>query len=297
MLETAFHWAVLACVVLAVAAALHAPEPRVACRTEIGACAQPGLPRCSERLGDWQIARSRDAGLPAGMSHSACVRRQADAASPGTTVSVVPQEVGVSGDTLVSRSAAGSGIAQRAVVTLDVVGSLPDHWAFAVAGTFLDRDTPHACAGLAVRAPVNAGYALIGGNWQRRPHGFYFERLADACVLDGNDAACRGAPSWIAHEFAAGEAFALDLALRREDDGWWLEATVAAVPAHASTRDAGSRQPLGHMRQRVDAPCWLPPGATGSALLIVIPDQGDATPETRVDVSSFAWVDAGGALR
>jgi hypothetical protein len=229
MLETGFRCAVLACLVVAVAAALYVPARSAACRTEVGACAQPGLPRCGLRLGDWHAAHARDAGLAANASHSACVRGQSKAERRGAVVSVVPQEVGVSGDTLVSRTAAGSGAAQRAVVTLDVVGSVPDHWAFAVAGTFLDRDTPQGCANLAVQPPVNAGYALIGGNWLRRPHGFYFERLVDACVHDGKNAACPGAPSWLAHEFVVGETFALDLALRRADDGWWLEAVVAAV--------------------------------------------------------------------
>jgi len=288
-----FRCALLAVLIAAVAAALRAPARSLACRTELGACAQTGAPRCGLQLGAWRVVRSREAGLAPGASHSACVRHAPDprdgSGSELPLVSLVPQEVGVSGDTLMS-APAGSADAQRAVVTLHVAGSLPDHWAFAVAGTFLERDTPHRCSGLVVQPPVNAGHALIGGNWQHRPHGFYFERLADACVYDGQSAACAGEPSWIAHEFAAGETFALDLTLRREGDAWWLTAAVASV-------EPGPRRALGRMRQRVGAPCWLEPGDPGSALLVVIPEQATAVPETSVDVSGFAWAQADGAPR
>lgn len=271
-------------------------EPRSgdACSAPVGVCADASLPACGLRLGDWQVTRARASGLPEGRSHSACVRRDGAADDPrAVTASVVPQPVSVSGDTLVARAPAPRGDAQHATVRLDVVGSLPDHWAFAVAGTFLDLDTPHGCTGLAIQPPVNAGYALIGANWQSRPHGFYFERLADACVYDGTNPACPGEHGFVAHEFRAGESFVLDLALRADGGQRWLEAEIAAVPP-ASAEDAGdARRVVGRMRQRVDAPCWLPAGATGSALLVVIPhpDPATLTPESRVDVSRFAWRD------
>lgn len=292
--------ATLAGVVLGVAWALRAPAPDAACSTALGACRQPSAPPCGLRLGDWRVARSRTSGLPAERSHSACIRAAtaapagADGERPDHVVSVVPQPATVSGDTLVSLVPAGRRDAQRAEVRLDVTGSLPDHWAFAVAGAFLDIDTPHGCDDLLVRPPVNAGYALIGGNWHDRPHGFYFERLADACVYDGTKPACAGEFGFVAHEFTAGESFALDLALRAEGGGFSLDAEIAAfAPAGGRARAPESRL-LGRMRQRVAAPCWLAPGAPGHALLVVIPDPDPAThtPESRVDVSRFAWLAA-----
>jgi hypothetical protein len=49
------------------------------------------------------------------------------------------------------------------------------------------------------------------------------------------------------------------------------------------------------MRLRVDEPCWLEPGDPGRAAVIVIPNSDPRTyrPETRVDVSGFAWQRAG----
>jgi len=270
------------------------PRPRDACSAPIGVCADASLPACGLQIGEWQVTRSRAAGLPEDRSHSACVRREGAASDPrAVTASVAPQPVSVSGDTLVARTPAPDRDAQRATVRLDVVGSLPDHWAFAIAGTFLDAGTPHGCSGLAITPPVNAGYALIGANWQSRPHGFYFERLADACVYDGTNPACPGVHGFVAHEFQAGESFALDLALRAAGGQHWLEAEIAAIAQGAGGEDASARRVLGRMRQRVDAPCWLPAGATGSALLVVIPhpDPATLTPESRVDVSRFAWLD------
>ncbi|MBM4243257.1 MAG: hypothetical protein FJ148_05495 [Deltaproteobacteria bacterium] len=161
----------------------------------------------------------------------------------------------------------------------------PDHWDFAVAGAFLDVGDRHACGGLAITPPRNAGYALIAGNWERRPHGFYFERLADACVYDGRDPACPGEHAFLAHEFVPDESFVLDLALARHDDAWWLVATVASPDDGTGTRE------LGHMRLRVDEPCWLAEDDAGRAAVIVIPGADPATLRhgTRVDVSEFAW--------
>ena len=291
----------LAGVLLGVAWALLAPAPDAACSTALGACRQPAAPPCGLRLGDWRVARSRSSGLPADRSHSACILA-ATAAPAGASderrdhvVSVLPQPAAVSGDTLVSLVPAARRDAQRAAVRLDVIGSLPDHWAFAVAGAFLDVDTPHGCDDLTIRLPVNAGYALIGGNWQDRPHGFYFERLADACVYDGTRPACAGEFGFVAHEFAAGESFALDLALRAEGAGFWLDAEIAALAPAGGSASAPQHRLLGRMRQRVAAPCWLAPGAPGHAVLVVIPDPDPAThtPATRVDVSRFAWLEPG----
>lgn len=297
--ETGFRRAALGAAVLAIVAGAgctREARPGDACSAPVGVCQDASLPACGLRLGDWQVTRARAAGLPDGRSHSTCVRRTGAADDPRAAVaSVAPQPVSVSGDTLVAREPAPRADAQRATVRLDVVGSLPDHWAFAIAGTFLDAGTPHGCAGLAIQPPVNAGYALIGANWQSRPHGFYFERLADACVYDGKNPACPGEHGFVAHEFQAGESFALDLALRTDGGEHWLEAEIAA-PSPASPGDAsGARRVLGRMRQRVDAPCWLPDGEAGSALLVVIPhpDPATQTPESRVDVSRFAWLDAG----
>ena len=202
-------------------------------------------------------------------------------------VSVLPQPIEVSGDTLLSRASAARRDAQRATVRVDVVGSLPDHWDVAVAGAFLDVGDAHGCTGLDVVPPRNAGYALIAGNWEKRPHGFYFERLVDACVYDGMNPACPGEHAFLAHEFAPDESFVLDVALDRRDDGWWLDATVASrTPGStAETRE------IGRMRLRVAEPCWLAAGDAGRAAVIVIPGSDPRTylPTTRVDVSHFSW--------
>lgn len=277
--------AALACVGVAIAlAARDARDGR--CGAPIGACRSVDAPPCGTVLGDWRIARSRTAGLPLDRSHSACVRE------PGV-ISVVPQPFEVSGDTLVARTPAAHRDAQRATVRLDVVDSLPDHWAFAVAGTFLDVDAAHGCDALAITLPVNAGYALIGGNWESRPHGFYFERLADACVYDGKSPACGGEHGFVPHEFRADESFVLDLTLRARDGEHWLEAEITAVSPTSEGSARESRTSLGKMRQRVDAPCWLAPGDPGSALVVVIPPPDPTTtrPGSRVDVSAFAWRD------
>ncbi|MBY0274114.1 hypothetical protein K2Z84_02140 [Candidatus Binatia bacterium] len=206
-------------------------------------------------------------------------------------VSILPQPLDVPGDTLLSRAAAPQPSLRRATLRIDVVGSLPDHWDFAVAAGFLDVGDAHRCAGLAIEPPRNAGYALIAGNWERRPHGFYFERLADACVYDGTSPACPGDPAFVAHELVPGDSFLLDLALRAREDGWWLDATISIPP----TGDHGRPRELGTMRLRVDEPCWLEPGDPGRAAVIVIPNSDPRTyrPETRVDVSGFAWQRAG----
>lgn len=278
--------AALLCVVAAVVAGLGRRGSDAVCGTDLGACRNASAPACGRDLGDWRVARSRTAGLPAARSHSACVRADG-------VVSVVPQPPDVSGDTLVAREGAARRDAQRATVRLDVVGSLPDHWAFGVGGTFLDVDTPHACDTLPVRLPVNAAYALIGGNWQSRPHGFYFERLTDACVYDGTDPDCPGEYAFVAHEFRPGETFVLDLTLHAVGGAHWLDAEITTL-APASGGDGAVERPrsLGRMRQRVAAPCWLAPGATGSALIVVIPDPDPNThaPGSRVDVSRFAWL-------
>jgi len=285
LLRAAALGGVVVAIVVAVAS-LRPRGPGATCRTELGACRSAAAPRCGLDLDDWRVTRSLTSGLPIDRSHSACVRAAG-------VVAVVPQPPDVSGDTLVAREPAARRDEQRARIRLDVVGSMPDHWAFGVAGTFLDVDTPHGCDDLVVRPPVNAAYALIGGNWQSRPHGFYFERLADACVYDGEDPDCAGEHAFVAHEFSAGESFALDLALRTADGAHWLEAAVAAIEPDPSGNPSGRHRALGRMRQRVDAPCWLASGATGSALVVVIPDPDPAThgPESRVEVSGFAWLD------
>lgn len=250
---------------------------------------QDGVPRCGATLGPWRIARSRTSGLDPARSHSACIlaaAQPAGAASGGDpVVSILPQPLDVSGDTLLSRAPAARRDAQRAVVRVDVVGSLPDHWDFAVAGAFLDAGDTHRCHGVTLEPPRNAGYALIAGNWEARPHGFYFERLLDACVYDGANPACPGEHAFLAHDFAPDESFALDLSLDARDDGWWLDATVAALAHGAPARE------IGHMRLRVEEPCWLAAGDPGRAAVIVIPgsDPGTYVAGTRVDVSDFAW--------
>lgn len=281
---------VLGCVVLAALAALHAPAASPVCASPVRSCAQGGAPRCGASLGPWRIARSRTSGLDPAHSHAACVLTAAQRRAPGdddVVVSLLPQPIDVSGDTLLSRAAAPQRTAQRAVVRIDVVGSVPDHWDFAVAAGFLDVGDAHACAGLAIEPPRNAGYALIAGNWERRPHGFYFERLADACVYDGASDACPGEPAFVAHEFVPGESFLLDLSLLARDDGWWLDATIATP---AGDED-GAAHELGRMRLRVDQPCWLAPGDPGRAAVIVIPHPDARTyrADSRVDVSGFAW--------
>lgn len=257
------------------------------CSTTLGACAKSGVQRCDRDLGPWRVARSRSSGLPAERSHSACVLGDlARAAGGDPVVALVPQPVDVSGDTLLSRRSGGAAERQRATIQLAVHSALPDHWVFAVAGRFIDAGDATGCADLDVRPPVNAGYALIGGNWLARPHGFYFERLIDACVYDGTRAACAGTPAFIAHEFAPDERFALDLGLVRDGDTWWLEATVELL-------EPDGRAPgraLGRMRQRVAAPCWIAPGDPARALVLVIPSPDPpATPGARVEVSDFVW--------
>lgn len=285
-------------VALAALWAMSAPTPTPACASPVRACAQDGVARCGTTLGPWRVARSRTSGLDPAHAHSACILAAAQpasgAASDAPVVSILPQPIDVSGDTLLSRTPAPRLDAQRAAVRIDVRGSLPDHWDFAVAGGFLDVGDAHGCDGLAIAPPRNAGYALIAGNWERRPHGFYFERLADACVYDGRDPACPGEHAFVAHEFVPDESFLLDLALVRRDDGWWLDATVAS-PADGANGAAGGVRELGRMRLRVAAPCWLASGDPGRAAVIVIPHPDPAThrPETRVDVSGFAWRDAG----
>lgn len=284
-------------VVGAAVLALRAPAASLACASTVRACAQSGAPLCGATLGPWRVARSRTSGLDPAHSHSACILRSAqpaDAAAHGDApvVSVLPQPIEVSGDTLLSRTSAARRDAQRATVRIDVVGSLPDHWDVAVAGAFLDVGDAHGCTGLDVVPPRNAGYALIAGNWEKRPHGFYFERLLDACVYDGMNPACPGEPAFLAHEFAPDESFALDVALHRRDDGWWLDATVASrTPGStAETRE------IGRMRLRVAEPCWLAAGDTGRAAVIVIPGSDPRTylPTTRVDVSDFSWREQAG---
>lgn len=274
--------------------AWHAPGVSSSCASPVRACAQDGAPRCGPTLGPWRVARSRTSGLDPAHSHSACILRTAQPADEprhgnAPVVSVLPQPLDVSGDTLLSRAPATRRDAQRATVRVDVVGSLPDHWDFAVAGGFLDVGDAHACTGLDVTPPRNAGYALIAGNWDKRPHGFYFERLLDACVYDGANSACPGEHAFLAHEFVPDESFALDLALDRRDDGWWLAATVATLP-----RD-GTSPPheIGRMRLRVEEPCWLAADERGRAALIVIPasDPRAYLPSTRVDVSGFSWLE------
>lgn len=284
-------------VVGAAVLALRAPAASFACASTVRACAQSGAPLCGATLGPWRVARSRTSGLDPAHSHSACILRSAqpaDAAAHGDApvVSVLPQPIEVSGDTLLSRTSAARRDAQRATVRIDVVGSLPDHWDVAVAGAFLDVGDAHGCTGLDVVPPRNAGYALIAGNWEKRPHGFYFERLLDACVYDGMNPACPGEPAFLAHEFAPDESFALDVALHRRDDGWWLDATVASrTPGStAETRE------IGRMRLRVAEPCWLAAGDAGRAAVIVIPGSDPRTylPTTRVDVSDFSWREQAG---
>lgn len=287
-------------VVVAALWVLPGPARQPACASPVRACAQPAVPRCGTTLGPWRVARSRTSGLDPGHSHSACILEAAQPATGAATaapvVSILPQPIDVSGDTLLSREPARRRDAQRAVVRIDVRGSLPDHWDFAVAGAFLDVGDGHACGGLAMAPPRNAGYALIAGNWERRPHGFYFERLTDACVYDGRDPACPGEHAFLAHEFVPDESFVLDLALMRRDDGWWLVATVASLERGAPAGATTPARELGRMRMRVDEPCWLADHATGRAGVIVIPgsDPRAHTPDTRVDVSAFAWRRPGG---
>ena len=281
----------LACVLVAltVAVARIGPVLERACRTELGACAQHGLPPCDRRLGPWQVARSAASGLPARRSNSACVLRDTGRATP--VVAIVPQAPGMSGDTLLSQRVAARRERQHAGVTLAIHGVVPDHWDFAVAGGFLDVDTGSVCSELSFTLPKNTGYALIGGNWEARLHGFYFERLVDACVYDGTRAACGGDAPFIAHEFTTGEVFALDLELRRDGDVWWLDAAVALVEPDPATADGTRRRALGRMRRTVDAPCWLAPDDPGRALVLVIPDHQAAAqvPAARVEVFDFAW--------
>src|SRR5581483_9978670 len=286
---SALRLAAVACVAIAVAVALLArPRPR-ACRTELGACARNGVARCDTTLGDWRVVRARDAGLPPG-SHSACILSREAAGTPvgdDAPVSIVPQDPSVSGDTLLSLRPAARLGEQRATVQLSIHGAEPDHWVFGLAGKFLDRGATPACPGMRIVPPVNAAYAVIGGNWDRRPHGFYFERLAAACVYDGGNDACPGDAPSIPHEFVAGEAFVLDLALTRADADWWLDATVAALDASERSQP----RELGRMRLAVGEPCWLEPGEPGRALVVVIPhpDPAHRTADVRVDVARFAW--------
>ncbi|HEY8515870.1 MAG TPA: hypothetical protein VIS07_10195 [Candidatus Binatia bacterium] len=284
----------LLCVVAALVFGVRAARPGAACATGVGACAEPGLPPCGGELGGWRIVRPRDAGLHPDRSHSACVlERDAEAAAAdgrAPAVSVVPQPPWLPGDTLLSLAPAPRRDAQRASVRLTAHERLPDHWAFAVAGTFLDRGATTSCEQLAITPPVNAGYALIGGNWIARPHGFYFERLADACVYDGRDPDCPGDAPYVAHELVPGESYLVTLELRRADDGrWWLAAEIALADAAG-----GVPRPLGSMRLPVDEPCWLAARDTGRALVVVIPnaDEGthsEAASEVRVEVADFAW--------
>jgi hypothetical protein len=282
-----FRVAALACVLAALGGAVLASPPRQACSTGVGACAQPGLPPCGAELGAWRVARPREAGLDPAHSHSACILAQDEARwRREPPVSVVPQEPGVAGDTLVSRRPAPRRDRQRAALELTVHTALPDHWAFAVAGEFLDRGDATSCGALSVTPPVNAGYALIGGNWERRPHGFYFERLADACVYDGTDPDCPGEAAFLAHEFVPGDGFALALGLARADDGrWWLDASVSTVAP-----GGGRRHPLGRMRLAVTEPCWLGGDEGGHALVVVIPHAATAPPGTRVTFGEVAWL-------
>jgi hypothetical protein len=155
---------VLLCAVVAAVGALRAPAVSPACASPVRACAQAGAPRCGATLGPWRIARSRTSGLDPARSHSACILRTAQPAGAATrgdapVVSILPQPIDVSGDTLLSRAPAARRDAQRAIVRVDVVGSLPDHWDFAVAGAFLDAGDAPACSGLEVTPPRNAGYA------------------------------------------------------------------------------------------------------------------------------------------
>jgi hypothetical protein len=275
--------AVLACVLAVLAGVLADRATTLPCRTDGGPCARPGLPQCDRTLGPWHVTRSDSSGLPAARSHSACVL-----AASRPVVAIVPQARGVSGDTLLSRRAASHAHRQRARVTLATRGALPDHWAFAVAGGFLDVDTRVGCGNLAVRPPVNAGYALIGGNWQARPHGFYFERLADAFVYD-DTASGSGEAAWLPHEFVPGETFALDLAMTCAGEACWLAATVALLEGEHGAEPRS----LGRMRRAVAAPCWLAPDDPGRALVLVIPEHDGAAgaPDTRVEVSDFAWLE------
>jgi hypothetical protein len=289
MAWTALRIAALACVALAVSVALSGPH-HPACRTDVGACAQPGVARCGASLGDWRVARTRESGLPPG-SNSACILASAAGAMPpdgDPAVSIVPQDPAVPGDTLLSLRPATHLEQQQASLRLAIRGNPPDHWVFGVAGTFLDRGDRSGCPGLRIMPPVNAAYAIIGGNWQRRPHGFYFERLVDACVYDGRNPACPGDAPSIAHEFVAGEVFALDLSLTRTDaDGWRLRALVAAVDENDPAQPA---RELGRMQLAVDPPCWLEPGEPGRALVVVIPHPDPAERAgARVDVSRLAW--------
>lgn len=280
---SALRLVALACVLGSIASLLRTDDALRPCRTDHGACARDDVPRCGQRLGPWQIARSRGSGLPPSRSNSACLLRERTDGAP--VVAIVPQAEGTSGDTLLSRLRAPAGDRQRASVRLSTRAAVPDHWAFAVAGSFLDDDARTSCAGLAVHPPVNAGYALIGGNWEARPHGFYFERLADACVFDGKRPECGGAAPFVAHEFVPGEIYALDLALRREAADWSLAATIELVD------DDGRRRELGRMRWPVAPPCWLAPGDPGRALVLVIPapDAARQAPDARVEVVDFAW--------
>ena len=282
-LESAVRLVALACVLGTVASLLRMDAALRPCRTDHGACARDGVPPCGPRLGPWQVARSRRSGLPPARSNSACVLGERSDGTP--VVAIVPQAQGTSGDTLLSRRQAPRQDRQRASVRLSTRAVIPDHWAFALAGSFLDDDARTACAGLQVHPPVNAGYALIGSNWEARPHGFYFERLADACVFDGQRSECGGVAPFVAHEFVPGETYVLELALRREAADWWLEATIEQVD------DDGRPRELGRMSRTVPAPCWLAPDDPGRALVLVIPaaDAAGKAPEARVEVVDFAW--------
>jgi hypothetical protein len=284
-LESAVRLLALVCVCGATALALVSDGRVAACRSARGACAVAGLPACGLELGPWQVVRSRTSTLPAALSGSTCVLRGADG-ERAAVMAFVPHPAAMSGDTLLSRHTAAAAERQHARLSLTAHGGVPDHWVFALAGSFIDVDSATRCADLKIRPPVNAGYALIGGNWEARPHGFYFERLADACVYDGRRPECGGEAPFIAHEFHPGESFALDLALQRDGSTWWLAAEIAA-------RDAsGGARALGRMRRAVPAPCWVTAQDPGRALVLVIPSPDSPDdPDERVEVSDFAWYD------
>jgi hypothetical protein len=269
-----------------------APRSRNECMAPRGVCADAGergapagLPRCGLEIGDWRVERPRasDADEP-GLSGFTCLRSPAADRGRGALgdaiVIMAPQPPSVPGETLVSLRAG-----RHARLTLSQNAGLPDHWAVALAGRFLDVDTVvSGCSALGHR-PVNAGYAVIGANWGARPHGFYFERLIDACVYDGAKRACGGAAPFIAHEFQADETFQVDLALEAGASGWALSAVLRE-------RAGNAWQELGALRRSVDAPCWLEPGDPGHALVVVIPNpSGNRDPRAHVGISDLTWLD------
>src|SRR4051812_7143488 len=133
--QGALRLVALACVLGAIAILMRTEADLPACSTGHGACARDRVPPCNLQLGPWQVTRSRNAGLPPQRSNSACALR-ASAGGPAV-VTIVPQEAGTSGDALLSVREARRADRQRASVRLSARAALPDHWVFAVAGSFL----------------------------------------------------------------------------------------------------------------------------------------------------------------